>query len=111
MDVNNTSYWTLLTETDWQAVLQDQSALEWNRDQASVALTQLAFVLPQTSDPALTPSQRRGAAADNSGAWYWISDDSTQILVRAADAAAPEVYWPPGTDRGPLCGGGAGRWG
>jgi phage tail-like protein len=42
----------------------------------------------------LTPEDRRGAAADRYGSWYWISADRARVLVRNSGDGVLGTFWP-----------------
>lgn len=95
MDANGTPYHLLLGERDWRPVL-DASATDrvvWDPDRASVGLASRVPRVGRRRAGRLVPSDRRGAAIDRFGTWYWIDADSKRI--RVAPNADPRVgtYW------------------
>ncbi|HEX9373531.1 MAG TPA: hypothetical protein VF897_21130, partial [Roseiflexaceae bacterium] len=95
MDVNGTRHRLLLGQDDW-AACESPGTLTWSYNQAreSVGLETLVFTFPQPQgDRALTLADRRGAARDSYGHWYWIGADRQSIRVRWSEALAAAHYW------------------
>jgi phage tail-like protein len=62
-----------------------------------VTLRPLPFAFPDVPGNRI-PSldDRRGAARDRYGNWYWIADTSTAVLVRSAGSRQTTVFWQTG---------------
>ena len=113
LDANQTRHHLLLGEADWKhchcAYSQDTpesnwipltaysgSAVEWYADGQVVRLRALPFSFPAPAqdDQPDFEHQRRGAAADQFGNWYWI-DSSAQRVRVWTDGTAATDFWPP----------------
>jgi len=91
MDVNGTRFHLLLGESDWAGcaeVDEDGSAgpagsfenVHWDREIGAVSLRPiLSLFRPPRPVDRHDPGDRRGAAADRFGNWYWISRDERTI--------------------------------
>lgn len=110
MDANGTRYHLLLGRADWAAchdgqhTLADlwnasppddeQSSVAWNERHASVTLRALPFQFPAvTRQPNLDLSQRRGAARDRYGNWYWIDADEQTLRVASTGSDTISHFW------------------
>lgn len=99
IDVNETRYHLLLGADDWSRCIPESGEKKWeyNDSLQSIQLQQEIFqfasrgAVPET---ALVPDQRRGAARDSFGHWYWLDDTSTRIMALWARASQPEVIFP-----------------
>src|ERR671936_40855 len=101
MDVNGTRFHLVFGRADWLgpgaagAVSDARTAdgandvgdtgetggrVEWNEESAIVALRAKQFIFPPRRGE-LPPAieQRRGAARDRYGNWYWIDESRTRI--------------------------------
>jgi phage tail-like protein len=107
MDANGTRFHLLLGFRDWAASsdaegrqLADlwderaETALQWDARRHELRLTALPFTFP-TGGGATRPrlADRRGAAADRYGSWYWVDPARTAILVRSAGSDAVSRFW------------------
>jgi phage tail-like protein len=107
MDVNGTRFQLLLGTSDWAACSIDDESSEtlaerWQRvpdegwDAATQELTLPAEIFRFPSAPSnRVPriADRRGAARDRYGNWYWIDEDEREILVRSAGSGLTTVLW------------------
>ena len=96
IDVNGTNYHLLMGESDWQFAT-DNKFLEWSSQQNSMRLKEVPYRFPiLPADLKLNLRNRRGAAADRYGNWYWVDETLEQILFRAADGSTHKVetFWP-----------------
>jgi phage tail-like protein len=118
VDANGTRYHLLLGEADWGAcadrdrppgdrpapTLRDlwaadpaSTALAWNPARAELTLRpNLYRFTPPASHQRLRPEDRRGAARDRYGNWYWIAPSGTEILVRSDGTSATSHFWSAG---------------
>jgi phage tail-like protein len=112
MDANGTRFHLLLGFGDWAACTVEDGRpiaelweagadtnVEWDGRRHELALTALPFTFP-TGVGATPPrvSDRRGAAADRYGSWYWVDPARTAILVRSAGSDAVSRFWGPGDE-------------
>src|SRR5439155_18614031 len=122
VDVNGTRFHLLLGKADWGrstdgrgvaldkifAVAplgcnEDQPGFDWNDDGAEVSLRSCLFEFqPAPLDRRVTPADRRGAARDRYGSFYWIADSAREIRVSSAGTGTTSVFWPVPTKQ--LCG-------
>jgi phage tail-like protein len=98
MDVNGTRFHLILGESDWSACVEERDegalpALEWDDLSHALTLTPiLSLFRPARPRPDLLPADRRGAAADRHGNWYWISRDEKSILW-SPPGGRPRTFW------------------
>lgn len=95
MDANGTRFHLLLGERDWTA-RTTASGVEWYRDRHELILERRPYHFP--ASPADRPPRlddRRGAARDRYGNWYWIGESSREIFVRSAGSGVTSTFWPP----------------
>ena len=98
MDVNGTRFHLLLRPEEWLGTTQRQVA--WDAETDAVTLAARQFVFPtRPTERRPTRRDRRGAARDRFGNWYWISDDRRSVLFQGTTLAT-ENFWPhEGSDR------------
>lgn len=103
LDANGTRHHLLFTQENWaECEPKTNAAWVYNAERKAVILRPQPFVFPRhPSDPILTAADRRGAARDRYGHWYWIGDDHAHIQVRWSGAPAVDHYWPPAGQ--PVC--------
>ena len=110
MDANGTRFHLLLGRADWAACSADgvtELAAAWDasppgdvplawdpkRSELTLKPVQFEFVAaPNDKPPAL--SDRRGAARDRYGNWYWIGASEREILVQSAGSGETSRFWP-----------------
>jgi phage tail-like protein len=82
--------------------------LAWDGRRHELTLVPIPYDPPSDTRAApLQPSDRRGAASDSFGNWYWIGPDGRSILVRSSGSGTASTFWPAGQD----CGAGDSRLG
>lgn len=105
MDVNGTRLHLLLGEHDWMG--QDDQAsclstsdapptadLSWEKTLAVLRLRPLGFRFPiPPGDRLPRPEDRRGAARDRYGNWYWIAASGTEIRFLPAGGRQAAHWW------------------
>jgi phage tail-like protein len=95
VDANGTRFHLLLGQDDWLK-RTTLSGVEWNQDCGEVALVRRPYEFPTSpgdNPPAI--DDRRGAARDAFGNWYWISESQTEILARSSGSGATSLFWSP----------------
>jgi phage tail-like protein len=100
VDVNGTRFQLIQGAADWRACLGNGQAFPWlqlslDKDSAYVSLTPLLPIMapPRVGAP-LDPQQRRGAAADRLGHWYWIGSDGQSIYWLPQGTRQVLQLWP-----------------
>ncbi len=83
----------LLVETAWQTAAQQHAiGLRWNDEQGELTLEPRLFnFAPNGSAPAV--ENRRGAARDRFGNWYWIDETSTRLRVLSSGSSQTTDFW------------------
>lgn len=112
MDANETRFHLFLGYGDWSSCLDEgqrplretwetspaggnDSGLAWDSEHAELTLQPRLFqfvAAPQDIPP--TIDQRRGAARDRYGNWYWIDESRGQILVNSVGTGTTAAFWP-----------------
>lgn len=103
MDANGTRFHLLLGERDWRERTvferdprEPEKGVVWNVEREEVTLEPRAYHFPASpGDHPPDIEDRRGAARDVYGNWYWIADSSTEILVRSAGSRITSTFWSP----------------
>lgn len=93
MDVNGTRYFAMLGRPDFEEALANPN-LSWGSARQELTLAPLAFSFPESPlnrKPRM--EDRRGAAADQYGNIYFISDSQTEILVRNSGSRNTTHFW------------------
>lgn len=86
MDVNGTRFHLLKGKADWLACREPGQTEGWDhadwfpKAEAVALKSQLSLFPRGQRDAPLKPADRRGAAADRYGNWYWISHDRKSVL-------------------------------
>ena len=120
MDANNTRFHLLLGKADWTNCLADSGlalldvddacgsgapalelragdpASETYWDDAAHELTLKPLVFLHAAAPRDVPlklDDRRGAACDRFGSWYWINRSRREIRIRSAGSGAVTRFW------------------
>jgi phage tail-like protein len=100
VDVNGTLFQLIQGSADWKTCLGDGQHYPWlrlalDKDSAYVSLTPLLpLVAPPRLGAPLDPRQRRGAAADRLGHWYWIGADGQSIYWLPQGTRQVLLLWP-----------------
>ncbi len=89
MDANQTRFQLVFGQADWfgpnAGSPPQKLGLEWRASDSTVGLTQNLFVFPVSSSATrLTAADRRGAAQDQYGNYYWVAPAQDEILFQAA---------------------------
>jgi phage tail-like protein len=100
VDVNGTRFHLIKNQTDWLSCReQDQPSgrldhVRWDARFKGLTLNPILTLFQRTGgDMSLSPSDRRGAAADHFGNWYWIANDRRRIFWQPSGSGRPAVYW------------------
>src|SRR5207237_7055460 len=113
MDVNGTRFQLLLGEADWGACLDAAQGpqaqplarswqasptraaqVRWHDERQEVTLAERLFKFVAAKNdhpPELT--ERRGAACDRFGNWYWIAATGDELLVNSAGTSRTAHFW------------------
>lgn len=95
MDANNTRFHLLMGRHDWEPLLTGEAPNpSWDGERNSLSLRPLLFrfkASPNNEVPDL--ENRRGAARDMYGNWYWISGDGAEIIMLPMGMTQPQHYW------------------
>src|SRR6185503_8896033 len=113
MDANGTRFHLLLGHDDWancrdsrqrplslswdsettEAVI-NRSGTDWDEERNEVTLQKRLFqfaAAPRDTRPLL--KNRRGAARDGYGNWYWIDETRREILVNSSGTLTTTHFW------------------
>jgi phage tail-like protein len=100
VDVNGTNLKVMVGERDWTDRLEGETTLA-ERGLAWDPASQAVTLLPQAFDPPsppgsrlLEPAQRRGAAPDRFGNWFFVDADRTAVRMTPAGDSHSRAYWP-----------------
>jgi phage tail-like protein len=111
MDANGTRFSLVLGTTDWEfccaetsdgqlakaGVFGRETNLYLEPQRCEMTLFPQLFLFPPVPNGLpLELGQRRGAARDRFGNWYWISLDNSAVLVWTEGATAAAEFWRPG---------------
>jgi phage tail-like protein len=104
MDANRSRYHLLLGPSDWArcftvsgkpSFVPGADQVYWNAPRNEVTLWPDTFRFGTTRGVApLTPNDRRGAARDRFGNWYWIAPDERSIQVASSGSQEVSQFWP-----------------
>jgi phage tail-like protein len=109
MDINGTRFQLLLGGSDWAACLDAQAqalALSWQsspprdakvrwdaeRQEVTFAGRLFKFVASK-NDRAPELEDRRGAARDRFGNWFWVAESGGELLVNSAGTSRTSHFW------------------
>ena len=97
MDANQTRFHLVYGKEDW---LGDEAGgspplapLEFRDSDATVALPRRVFVFAIAKDAALSAADRRGAAQDLYGNYYWIAPGEDEILFAGPATQQAQHFW------------------
>jgi len=101
VDLNGTRFHLIKGEADWLRCQEEEDErrgplvhMGWDGDSRSLTLNPLLSLFPHDKrDMPLSPSDRRGAAADHFGNWYWIASDRRRIFWQPSGSRRPVVFW------------------
>jgi phage tail-like protein len=112
MDANGTRFHLLVGRTDWGTCHLDGASQTLGEVWSTAATPELLrrqgwdavrseLMLPaQVFQFASAPAndapnlqQRRGAAVDQYGNWYWIADDEASIVVQSSGSGSTSLFW------------------
>jgi phage tail-like protein len=98
MDANQTRFQLVFGQADWfgpeLGSPPQTMGLEWRASDSTVGLTQNLFVFPvSTASAPLTAADRRGAAQDQYGNYYWVSPAQDEILFLGAGQQQAQHFW------------------
>src|SRR5256885_236761 len=83
----------LLIDTAWKSAAQQHAiGLRWNEEQGEVTLEPRLFNFAGNGS-APSVENRRGAARDRFGNWYWIDETSNKIRVLSSGSAETTDFW------------------
>jgi phage tail-like protein len=111
MDANGTRYQLLLGEGDWASCsVEDGGVLEdlwtasppvstdvlWDSQRNELTLRPELSAINAPNPQPLDLADRRGAAQDVYGNWYWIAADRESIQVNSSGSGTNSVFWAAG---------------
>src|SRR2546421_5571764 len=83
----------LLIDTAWKSAAQQHAiGLRWNDEQGELTLEPRLFNFAGNGS-APSVENRRGAARDRFGNWYWIDETSNKIRVLSSGSAETTDFW------------------
>ncbi|HEX2912435.1 MAG TPA: phage tail protein [Chloroflexia bacterium] len=75
----------------------NQESLEWDFNRRELTLQSRLFQYTSSGNPRrLSLEQRRGAARDRYGNWYWIGENEREILVNSVGNGQTSHFWASG---------------
>jgi hypothetical protein len=106
VDVNGTRFHLIAGEDDWKSVRDATPtgvSSAWHAASASMTLLPDLPLFPRSRRPGgasasltVDPANRRGAASDRYGTWYWIGNDRQTIWRAPAATTRAVLYWQQG---------------
>ena len=97
LDVNGTKHHLLLGESDWRFAAESSPRLQWSPREQALRLKEQVFRFPRPpANQAPDLSQRRGAARDRFGNWYWVDETRQEIRFapgHLATSQAGQHFW------------------
>ncbi|HEY3838561.1 MAG TPA: phage tail protein, partial [Bryobacteraceae bacterium] len=112
MDANQTPYQLILGQNDWAQCTDDTGKsiftspaqeFSWNAARSEVTLgVRLNVFHSPPGNVAPEIGERRGAAQDRFGNFYWIADSGTELLVNSVGTGVTSHFWS-STDEAAAC--------
>jgi phage tail-like protein len=104
VDANGTRFHLLYGGADWSRCRVDGDRvsaasmhLRWSPARNEITLEPKTFrFIAAKSDRPVDIRDRRGAARDRFGNWYWIAPDGLSVLVRSVGSETTSTFWPTG---------------
>src|SRR5215471_12676134 len=102
MDVNQTRYHLVYGQTEWSppsvsASPGQEPLFDWNSADATLSLHRELFIFPKPRGQApLDVENRRGAARDRYGNWYWIGPQRDEIRFLGYGQKLFQHFWSAG---------------
>jgi phage tail-like protein len=100
VNVNGSRFQLLKGAADWLSCHETDAPegpltrVEWDDAGEWLTLKPLLSLFPQSNTARLLdPDDRRGAAVDQYGNWYWIAHDRQRIFWLPEGGRRPSVYW------------------
>jgi phage tail-like protein len=101
VDVNGTGFVLVIGRTGWlggdppDQVAEPPEGLAWHSADHTLRLAELPFVFPERSgNRRLGPADRRGAARDRYGNWFWIGAGHDEVRLQTPGTAGSTRFWP-----------------
>lgn len=95
MDANGTRFHLLLGKDDWATCTGENASWDEKRNELTLSPRLFRFQVPaQHTDPVV--ENRRGAARDRYGNWYWIDATRTEVLVNSSGTGQTTHFWSSG---------------
>src|SRR5262245_7472848 len=102
MDANQTRFHLLLGQADWSHCTDLQPEpfrVQWDPERCEVILERQLFrFITSKFEKTLSIDQRRGAARDRYGNWYWIDDSELEIRVHSTGSDQTSHFWASGDE-------------
>jgi phage tail-like protein len=113
MDANGTRYQLLMGEDDWGSCtledgvqlkrlwsssppVADTAPVYWDSQRNELSLLPQLYAIAAPHTQRLEVGDRRGAAQDRYGNWYWIAADRKSIQVNSSGSGTTSLFWAPG---------------
>ena len=106
---NGTRFKVLLGEADWGRCSSGGTPLStlwstpsetghgtrWDKRRSELTLAAVPWTFPEPAgQPRLRPADRRGAAVDRYGNWYWIDEGESGLRVLSSGSNLASAFWP-----------------
>lgn len=85
---------TVTARDAWNASPPRDVPLAYDSTTSELVLRSRVFRFVPATGETLSPRDRRGAATDRFGNWYWIDTDGQSIRVESIGSGNTSVYWP-----------------
>jgi phage tail-like protein len=108
VDANNTQFHLLLGKADWANCMDEEgrsldslwsaeseeAGIHWHEERHELILQPRRFqFVPAPKDKPPKIEDRRGAARDRFGNWYWIDKTRTKVMVNSAGTQKTSPFW------------------